>query len=181
MRDTKQEIVDLADQFIRTRGFNAFSYADISKLLQVKNAAIHYHFPSKFDLGLTVIQQTIVSFQDLTASWSELEYTMQLEEFIKIYDRSKAKNCVCLMGALAPSYDTLSAEMQQALTVLGQTIIAWLSDLLEEGRENEVFNFKGSSRAQAFLIQSALLASLILEKVLQENVCQTIREVVLKQ
>lgn len=180
MRDTKNEIVVLADRFIRTRGFNAFSYADISKLLLVKNAAIHYHFPSKFDLGLAVIEKTIKSFEGLSLSWNALTSDCQLEKYMGIYENTKSENCVCMMGALAPVYDTLSVDMQEALTLLGQTLIHWLSGLLEKGREEGFFCFKGSARAQAYLIQSSLLASLLLDKVLQDDVCKTIKEGILK-
>ncbi len=175
MKDTRHEIVVLADQLIRSKGFNAFSYADISKVLGVKNAAIHYHFPSKFDLGLTVIKETTATFEVLSTSWNELRVTEQLEQYMGIWDRTKAENCVCLMGALAPSFDTLSIEMQDALTIMGKTIIAWLSELLERGRETHVFCFKGSSKSQAYLIQSSLMASLLLEKVLQDDICETIK------
>ncbi|WP_430613779.1 TetR/AcrR family transcriptional regulator [Flavobacterium sp. JP2137] len=175
MRDTKQEIVKLADRHIRSRGFNAFSYTDISKVLAIKNAAIHYYFPSKFDLGVAVIEKTIDTFEWSSQRWSELDYAAQLEQYMEVYDRSKAENCVCLMGALAPAYDTLSAEMQQALRLLGQTLLAWLTRLLEAGRNAGVFTFKGAARDQAYVFQSALLASLLLDKVLQENVCATIK------
>ncbi|MBW3519468.1 TetR/AcrR family transcriptional regulator [Flavobacterium sp. NKUCC04_CG] len=180
MKDTRHEIVVLADQLIRSKGFNAFSYADISKVLGLKNAAVHYHFPSKFDLGLTVIKKTIETFEVLSTSWSGLEIPEQLEQYMGIWDRTKAENCVCLMGALAPSFDTLSIDMQQALTVLGNTIIAWLSQLLEKGREAHIFNFKGSAKSQAYLIQSSLMASLLLEKVLQDDICHTITAGILK-
>ncbi|MBB4046226.1 AcrR family transcriptional regulator [Bacteroides reticulotermitis] len=39
----------MADELIKTIGYNAFSYADISKQLNIKNAAIHYYFPTKSD------------------------------------------------------------------------------------------------------------------------------------
>ena len=44
--ETKDKIRNLAEELIRTKGYNAFSYADLSAPLQIKNAAIHYHFPS---------------------------------------------------------------------------------------------------------------------------------------
>ena len=56
MSSTKQQITLLADELIRSNGYNAFSYSDISKPLGIKNAAIHYHFPSKPDLALEVVK-----------------------------------------------------------------------------------------------------------------------------
>ncbi len=69
MSDTRETIIALADQLIRTKGFNAFSYADISAPLDIKNAAIHYHFPNKADLGIAVIEQEIAKLNDCIQQW----------------------------------------------------------------------------------------------------------------
>ena len=55
--NTKRSIMDLAESFLQEKGFNGFSYAHIAKKLDVKNAAIHYHFPSKEALVAEVIQR----------------------------------------------------------------------------------------------------------------------------
>ena len=55
-RDTKQEILELAEAMIQRQGFNGFSYQHLSERLGIKNAAIHYHFRSKSDLGRAVIE-----------------------------------------------------------------------------------------------------------------------------
>ncbi|MDR3047168.1 MAG: TetR/AcrR family transcriptional regulator, partial [Bacteroidales bacterium] len=52
MNDTRSEIISIANELIKSIGYNAFSYADISKKLNIKNAAIHYYFPAKADLGV---------------------------------------------------------------------------------------------------------------------------------
>ncbi len=51
MSITRERILELGENFIRTKGYNAFSYQDISSELGVKNAAIHYYFPSKENFG----------------------------------------------------------------------------------------------------------------------------------
>ena len=43
----RERILDIAEHLIMSRGFNRFSYKDISTEMKVKNAAIHYHFPIK--------------------------------------------------------------------------------------------------------------------------------------
>ena len=59
IRDTREEIIDLAEDLIRQNGYNAFSYSDIAAMLEVRPAAIHYHFPSKSDLGVAVIEREL--------------------------------------------------------------------------------------------------------------------------
>ncbi|NJK45439.1 MAG: TetR/AcrR family transcriptional regulator [Pleurocapsa sp. SU_196_0] len=48
---TAERVLDVAQHLVQTRGFNGFSYADIAARLGIRNAAIHYHYPSKADLG----------------------------------------------------------------------------------------------------------------------------------
>jgi TetR/AcrR family transcriptional repressor of nem operon len=45
--NTSRTILNLAESFLQDKGFNGFSYAYIASELGVKNAAIHYHFPTK--------------------------------------------------------------------------------------------------------------------------------------
>ena len=54
--DTKSAILERAMTLLQTRGFDGFSYKDISEPMGVKNAAIHYHYPSKTDLALAMIE-----------------------------------------------------------------------------------------------------------------------------
>ena len=54
---TSQQILDIAQRLVQTRGFNAFSYADIASVLGVSKASLHYHFASKAELGVKLIER----------------------------------------------------------------------------------------------------------------------------
>lgn len=51
MSGTRERILELGEELILTKGYNGFSYQDISTALGIKNAAIHYYFASKENLG----------------------------------------------------------------------------------------------------------------------------------
>src|SRR5215212_6693077 len=55
--DTADRILDLAERLVQTRGFNGFSYADIASELGVTKASLHYHFPTKAELGRCLINR----------------------------------------------------------------------------------------------------------------------------
>src|ERR1700689_5234 len=55
-------ILDVAEQLAQTRGYNGFSYADIASQLGVTKASLHYHFPSKAELGRALIERYRVVF-----------------------------------------------------------------------------------------------------------------------
>ncbi len=176
MNDTRNEIIRLAGELIRSIGYNSFSYADISKKLEIKNAAIHYYFPSKSDLGVEVIKENLMAFNELIMNWEKQDYKQQFNNYIHMHDSFISKSWVCVVGSLAPSYDTLPENMQKELEKLVNTILEWLTDLLNKGRENKVFSFTETPRTKALMIHSTLLSSLQMNKVLKNDVYKSIQE-----
>ena len=55
--DTATKLLDAAQHFVQTRGFNAFSYKDLAAAVGIRTASIHYHFPTKGDLGAALMQR----------------------------------------------------------------------------------------------------------------------------
>lgn len=176
MNDTRCEIIRLANELIKSVGYNAFSYADISRRLTIKNAAIHYYFPAKSDLGVAIIKKDREAFNDKVREWEGLPYRQQYENYIRLHDNFIQKHWVCIVGALCPEYDTLPGNMQTELQLLLDTILNWLANLLEKGREKAVFTFDGSPKSKAYLIHSALLSSLQMNKVLKNDVYHSIQQ-----
>ena len=60
--DTKEAILRLGAELIQQVGYHAFSYADIAKKLDIKNAAVHYHFPAKADLYESIVDTHILNY-----------------------------------------------------------------------------------------------------------------------
>lgn len=176
MKDTKSEIVKLAGELIRSVGYNSFSYTDISQKLNIKNAAIHYHFPTKSDLGVEVIRKNFEAFNERIEAWKNLDYRQQLLSYVTMHDGFIKKYWVCIVGSLSPSFDTLPENMQKELQKLVNTILEWLKDLLKKGRKANVFSFTESPKTKAYIIHSALLSSLQMNKVLRNDVYKSIQE-----
>jgi AcrR family transcriptional regulator len=176
MKVTKDEIVRLADQLIRDVGYNSFSYTDISRPLQIKNSSIHYHFPSKSDLGVEVIRRAADKFIAETIGWRALTYKQQLSKIVGSYAQKQQSHCVCLVGALSPVFDTLSPEMQQELKRIVVVMLDQLEDIMKKGREKGEFDYTGSPKVKAYMIQSSLVASLLLDRVLQDEAFQVIQD-----
>src|SRR5262249_62421703 len=55
MVSTAERILDTAQALAQVRGYNGFSYADISAELAITKPSIHYHFPSKAQLAEALI------------------------------------------------------------------------------------------------------------------------------
>ncbi len=161
--DTKNEILDLAENLLRDRGFNGFSYANISSELKIKNAAIHYYFPSKADLGVAVIQRAKERFgkwtQDdrMVAKPPAEKLEAFFERYLKFLDAGQQ---VCLGGALQTDFKTLPIPMQAETQKIASDILVWIEGVLVEGREKHIFTFPGKAKDQAILILSSLQGAL---------------------
>src|SRR5919109_1738892 len=167
--NTKRAIMDLAETFIQEKGFNGFSYAHIAKELDVKNAAIHYHFPTKEELAGAVIQR----YRDRFQLWinnsrvKNLSPQEKLDWFFSIYTNTRADNGkVCLAGSLETEFNSLPASLREQTEALTRELLTWLQSTLQEGREAGVFNFGGDPGSKAALILSSLQGGLQLARAL---------------
>ncbi|MBV9878587.1 MAG: TetR/AcrR family transcriptional regulator, partial [Verrucomicrobia bacterium] len=53
----REEILRCTQSLIIAGGYNSFSYADISKVVGIRKASIHHHFPTKANLVRELILQ----------------------------------------------------------------------------------------------------------------------------
>ncbi|GJM27680.1 MAG: TetR family transcriptional regulator [Cyclobacteriaceae bacterium] len=166
---TSRRILELAESLLQRLGYNGFSYHHLSQELGIKNAAIHYHFPTKEDLGLQIVEQTRKRFNKWCNNPENriLPVKQQLDWLVQTYHYNlKLGNRVCLIGALATDYYTLPASMQNAVKELSYELQHWTARLLENGRESGVMDFKGRSNHKALCILSTLTGSLQLARLL---------------
>ncbi|WP_177192240.1 TetR/AcrR family transcriptional regulator [Chitinophaga arvensicola] len=176
MSETRDKIVAMADRLVRTQGFNAFSYKDIAAPLEIKNAAVHYHFPAKADLGIEVVEQEIEKFRSQTSRWKKLPEDEQVVKLTEVFRRHSQEGNICLMGSLAPDFRTLSPAMQAKVLEMANAIIDWLTQCLEQGRKQGRLHFKGTAHTRALIIISNLQASLLLSRVIGSSAIRDITE-----
>ena len=167
--NTRRAILDLAETFLQEKGFNGFSYAHIAKELDVKNAAIHYHFPTKDELGCAVIQR----YRDRFQLWinnsriKDISPQEKLDWFFSIYTNTRADNGkVCLAGSLETEFNSLPVPLQEQTEALTRELLSWLQTTLQEGREAGVFHFGGDASSKAALILSSLQGALQMARAL---------------
>jgi len=159
-RSTKDKILDLASSVLQDRGYNGFSYSHIAKQLGVRNAAIHYHFPSKADLGTALIQR----YQQQFDSWSDYNVQKLANQHEKLLDayiaipRSfiKRQNTVCPLAVLEANYTVFPADMQLLTQTLSKQIRNCCCLILQAGRNAGVFKFQGSAHDKSLIISAAL-------------------------
>ncbi len=166
MANTKLEIIKVATQFVMKKGFNAMSYADISKKLNVKNAAIHYHFPSKEDLGVAMMKQQQENVAKLIKQLNEHQTTEeeQLLALVEIYVDLNRSGMICPIGSMGSDILTLPKKVQKEVINDYDQVIEWLTTILENGRKKKKFRFDGNAKIKAFMIFNNLISGVLVAR-----------------
>lgn len=168
VNETRERILDTMQDLIQSRGFNAVSYQDISDVLGMRKASIHYHFPSKFNLGRAVIdryQGRLAGLMERAEKEPGRSCGDVLSDYFKPFvEVAGSPDKVCLCGALAGEFMALPEEMREAVTGFFRQHEEWLERLLEKGRDAGEFRFDAPARDMARLIFSALQGGLVLRR-----------------
>lgn len=164
--DTPQNILDVAERLVQTRGFNRFSYADIAVELQISKAALHYHFPNKAELGRALVVRYADRLAEALASAdaSGLDPLGRLAAYAQIYVDVLRRGRMCLCGMLAAEYQTLPVPVQQAVMGFFERNEAWLAEVLESGRRDQSLGFEGTSHQMARFVVSELEGAMLLAR-----------------
>lgn len=169
IENSKRTILNLAEALLQDKGFNGFSYAHIASELGVKNAAIHYHFPTKEDLSIAVIQRYRERFKLWVnnARIKDLAFEQKLDWFFSIYTDMRAdQGKVCLVGSLEAEFNSIPTGLQTEVGALHKELLKWLETTLSEGRETGVFQFTGEPANKAALILSSIQGALQMARAL---------------
>lgn len=159
LNDTREQIMDRAAQLLMSRGFNGFSYRDISSHLGVKNAAVHYHFPAKTDLALALVDEYRKILRSGTSEFMAYggSAVQQLEGFFAFTNKQcHIGRCICPFGAFSVDYNELPEDLQKATRRFMDETIMWLTRVMEVGRDAGDFSFSGDARAKALTVLAGL-------------------------
>lgn len=166
--ETAEKILDIGEYLIQTRGYNDISYQDISDELGIRKASIHYHFPSKSDLGFAVMKRYRERLEaaiagagqdDRVSNWELLEFY-----FSPYFQFAETPDKVCLSGSLAGEFPTLPPDMQKLVAAFFHEHQKWLTALLTRGRDSGEFAFDGSAEKLARVLFNALQGALIVKR-----------------
>ena len=163
------EIALCAQSLLATRGYNGFSYADISEAVLISKASIHHHFPSKAELVQTVLRRYRAQGR---AGLAALEkqvadplarlhaYTGYWEACIR--DGSSAF-CICAMlGSELSAVPELVADEVRGHFL---DLTAWLTSLLEQGAARGIFKLRAAPESEAMALMATVHGGMLAARV----------------
>ncbi len=159
--NTRDKILELAQEAIATRGYSSFSFRELAAELGIKSASIHYHFPTKTHLGVEVARnyrQRLEQTLDNIAA-EAVDPKQALDALIAIYRHEASTSqrmTVCTM--LAAEIKNLPDEICLEMSAFYALNLAWIAARLAEmGFDGDI---KEEKAQQLFaLLQGGLMGA----------------------
>ncbi len=132
--DTKTQLLDHAQHLSRTRGFDAFSYADLAGQVGIRKASIHYHFATKGDLADALITRYADRFLNCLDKIAASPGTAadHLKAYVALYREALgAGGRLCLCVSFSASRDSFGAATLAQLTRFHKESRTWLAHVVE--------------------------------------------------
>jgi len=161
--DTAERILDVAEAGMRTGGYHAISYRDIAAEIGIKSASVHYHFPTKQDLGMAVVRRYKDRFiAALGASDApDLGPRQKQDRLIALFRAALVEeDMICLCGLLGAEAPGLPADVVAEVGSFFQYLIDWLTEVLVKSASD--VGGDDAARRKATMIISALEGAMIL-------------------
>lgn len=162
---TAEKILQCARTLIIAGGYNGFSYADIAKVVGLRNASIHHHFPSKAML----VQSLVASYrEEVVAGIAGLERSVsnpldQLNAYTKYWEDcitdDTAPFCICAL--LASEMPLLPGEVALEVKAHFRALSAWLTSVLERGAQLEKLVLATSAKVEAEIFMAAVHGAML--------------------
>jgi len=162
-------ILAAARHIVEREGAGALTFDELVRESGITRGGITYHFPTKEDLSVTVMQR----YRDHFKLWinnsrvKDLSHAAKLDWFFGIYSDMRAdKGKVCLVGSMEAEFNSIPEGLQAEVQALHSELLAWLQVTLAEGREAGAFEFKGEPADKAAVILSTLQGALQMARAL---------------
>ncbi|WP_241771193.1 TetR/AcrR family transcriptional regulator [Acidisphaera rubrifaciens] len=117
----------------QAHGYDGLNFRDLAADIGIKSASIHYHFPTKADLGAAVAKRYREdSAEGLERLWIEKgKPAACLRAYPGVFRKALERgNRMCLCGFMAAEYDDLPDTVKAEVKAFADAHVAWLTRAL---------------------------------------------------
>jgi TetR/AcrR family transcriptional regulator, transcriptional repressor for nem operon len=159
----REQLLGHAQILLMTRGYNGFSYRDLSSLVGVKTSSIHYYFPAKDDLVLEAVNAYSAEvLSTIYAIDSSAPADKKLDRYAKLFFRIVGEgDQICLCGMLAADIQALPEDVRHAVQSFFKANESWLAKVLAEGEAQGTLRANGKPEAAGRALYAAFQGSVL--------------------
>lgn len=178
---TYDRLLEIADTLIGKYGFEGFSYADLAKEMGIRKASIHYHFPTKTDLGIAYCELKMKAFTDFEAYITTLPVgPRQIAAYIDAFSVYAKKGQMCGVHAMLSDSNLYEPELRTAVQKLADFELRILSGILQRGREAGSLKFAIPAEDMAMIICYSVKGALLINRIPPHNASERNKHALLK-
>jgi len=125
----KEALLKAAEHKVRLGGYNNFSFRELANEVGIKSASVHYHFPTKADLGAALAHQYTNAFLTALGEPTVIKnsgrdpiacYTQLFRSALTVDDK------MCLCGLLGAQTESLPDKVRIEVKRFFNENLAWL-------------------------------------------------------
>jgi len=157
---SREAILAAARRTAQAHGYGGLNFRELAEDVGIKAASIHYHFPSKADLGAAVARRywedTAAGLESMLAEASDPAACLRRypNTFRKALEND---NRICLGSFMAAEYDGLPEAVKKEVQTFADVNVAWLSRVLSAAAVVNSEESEGRARAIFAAIAGAQL------------------------
>lgn len=162
---TKAALLNAAEAHMRSKGYSAFSYADLAVQIGIRKASIHHHFPTKECLGAELIKDYVQRFEETLGSIEAMhsDPLLRLRGFSRLFVISANDGLLPLCGALAAEMSALPLSLQGLTRRFFESQLNWLQSTLSDTVRQHHWVLDKPLETYAFMLLSALEGASLIE------------------
>lgn len=167
LNSTAHKILDVAERYTQTNGFNAFSYKDLQNEVGVKTSSIHYYFPTKQDLAMNMVERYVTRFTDTIndIADNETDGLTLLRKLGEVHMQLVREGKFCMCGMMASDMLSLPDEVNSNLSGFFDLSQQWIADAIELAKEQGQLRDTIHVRCAAMHFLSSLEGGMLIARI----------------
>lgn len=159
----KDELLEAAEQRVRTGGYDNFSFRDLANDVGIKSASVHYHFPTKAKLGAELVKRYTQRFLENLGEPQNPngKHANPIQAYIDMFRTALlVEKQMCLCGLLGAESDGLPEEVKFETKTFFERNLEWLEKAFDLTKSNSTLE----SRVEAERLLCALEGAMLISK-----------------
>ncbi|MEL7022210.1 MAG: TetR/AcrR family transcriptional regulator [Pseudomonadota bacterium] len=164
MPDKREQIENAATDAIKKSGVRNVSFRTLAETVGVKSASVHYHFPTKSDLAVSVVDKYTLGFSEALDAIDRKHKSVssRLMAFARIFEDTLANGELCLCGMMASEVDELDQQTKASLQRFFREAERWLVKTLESQPDEVVSPLPPNELAK--ILMSGLEGAILIDR-----------------
>ncbi|MBB3952936.1 TetR/AcrR family transcriptional regulator [Aureimonas jatrophae] len=148
--NVREDILGAARRAAQAHGYTGLNFRELAAEVGIKSASIHYHFPTKVDLGAAVAKRY---WEDSEAVLGDLwnggvDPVAALHAYPDTFRRSLENgNRICLCSFMSAEHDDLPDPVKAEVSRFAEINVAWLAKVLGAATDRNAADCEPRARA----------------------------------